>query len=243
MNKRSETLPSQNWCPRPGRESFQHARHGLALQVTARNKRATFPAPQNPLQTDTQPRITETLEMSSEYFYEQVRACENALFRTALAMTRNISDAEEITQEALLKAFRAKHTFRGESKFKTWVTQIVINESRQLLRKSCRHVSRAIEAEQIENCQATSLMNFITPCETPLETVERLELRSQLHKALRTLPHDYQTVLLLRDLQGLTTLETATRLGLSVCAVKIRLFRARRKMRGAMTGRYHHAGA
>src|SRR5712692_7072782 len=83
-----------------------------------------------------------------EAFYELVRPYERAVFLAALSLVRNDADAEEITQEAILKAFKGLSRFRQEAKFSTWLIQISINEAKMKLRKDRRHLYESMEAGQ-----------------------------------------------------------------------------------------------
>lgn len=132
----------------------------------------------------------------------------------ARAVLMNSADAEEVAQEALLKALRNICQFRQEAKFSTWLVQIAINESRQRLRKSRKQVHRTLEdmAESIE-WQQGSLTDLP---EIPLEALERKEMRNALQLAIASLPQKYREVLTLRDIQQLSTKETAQALGLTL---------------------------
>ena len=83
-----------------------------------------------------------------EAFYELVRPYERALFVTALTLLKNDADAEEVAQEAVLKAFKNIARFRQEAKFSTWLIQICINEAKMKLRKERRHLYESIDQEQ-----------------------------------------------------------------------------------------------
>lgn len=169
-----------------------------------------------------------------EAFYELVRPCERSVFMAALSITGNEADAEEVAQEAVLKAFRHVARFRGESKFSTWLVQIAINESRMRLRKGRAHLYEAIDEGQRTDDGDYIPKDFADWREIPLEALERTELRSALQAAMQELPEKYRSVFVLRDVQQLSIEETARILGITTANVKTRLSRARLKMRDAL---------
>jgi len=167
-------------------------------------------------------------------FYELVRPYERALFITARALVKNDADAEEVAQEAVLKAFKNIARFRREAKFSTWMIQICINEAKMKLRKDRRHLYESID-EGHQNDEGDYIpKDFADWREIPSEALEQKELRDALHGAMDSLPEKYRTVLILRDVQHLSIIETAKALGLSESNVKTRLMRARLQMRDAL---------
>ena len=172
----------------------------------------------------------------AEAFYELVRPYERAVFLAALAIVKNEADAEEVAQEAVLKAFKALGRFRQESKFSTWLIQIAINEAKMKLRKDRRYLYESIEQGQQSDAGDYIPRDFADWREIPSQALERRELREALRKALESLPDKYRTILILRDVNHLSITETAQVLGLSEANVKTRLSRARLQMRDALTG-------
>jgi RNA polymerase sigma-70 factor (ECF subfamily) len=169
-----------------------------------------------------------------EAFYELVRPYERAVFLAAASLVRNDADAEEVTQEAILKAFKNLSRFRQEAKFSTWLIQICINEAKMKLRKDRRHLYDSIEDGQQSDEGDYIPKDFADWREIPSEALEQKELRKALTQALDSLPGKYRSVLILRDVQHLSINETAKVLGLSVANVKTRLCRARLQMRDAL---------
>src|SRR5215467_10631297 len=177
----------------------------------------------------------------TDVFYELVRPYERALFVTAVALLKNDADAEDVAQEAVLKALKNIARFRQEAKFSTWLIQICINEAKMKLRKERRHRYESIEEGQ-QNDEGDYIPNdFADWREIPLEALERKELRDALHRAMDSLPEKYRTVLFLRDVQHLSISETAEVLGLSESNVKTRLLRARLHMRDALAPGFNGA--
>jgi RNA polymerase sigma-70 factor (ECF subfamily) len=169
-------------------------------------------------------------------FYELVQPYERAVFLAALAIVKNEADAEEVAQEAVLKAFKALGRFRQESKFSTWLIQIAINEAKMKLRKDRRHLYESIEQGQQSDDGEYMPRDFADWREIPSQALERRELRDALTKALKSLPEKYRTILVLRDVNHLSISEAAQVLGLSEANVKTRLSRARLQMRDALAG-------
>lgn len=169
-----------------------------------------------------------------EAFYQLVQPCERAIFTTAMSVLRNEADAEEVSQEAVLKAFCALSRFRGECKFSTWLIQITINEARAKLRKDRRRLCESIDDQRVHEDRNYFPQDYTDWREIPSEELQRKELGEALKRALESLPPRYREVLVLRDVQHLSTQETAYVLGISRGSVKIRLFRARLQMREAL---------
>src|SRR5215467_1670961 len=138
-----------------------------------------------------------------EAFYALVEPCERGVFTAAMSILNNVADAEEVAQEAVLKAFSALPRFRGESRFSTWLIQITINEARLKLRKDRRHLHESIDEQADESGDAFP-KDFADWREIPSEELQRKELREALQRALQALPQKYREVLILRDIQHLS---------------------------------------
>jgi RNA polymerase sigma-70 factor (ECF subfamily) len=179
----------------------------------------------------------------AEAFYELVRPYERAVFFSAVAIVKNEADAEEVAQEAVLKAFKALGRFRQEAKFSTWLIQITINEAKMRLRKDKRHLYESIDQGQQTDDGDYTPKDFADWREIPSQALERRELREALSKALHSLPEKYRTILMLRDVNHLSITETAQILGLSEANVKTRLSRARLQMRDALAPVFSRSGA
>lgn len=167
-------------------------------------------------------------------FHNLVRPYERAIFLAALSLVRNEADAEDVAQEAILKAFKNLSRFRQEAKFSTWIIQISINEAKMKLRKDRRHLYESLDEGQQNEVGDYIPKDFADWREIPSEALEQSELRQALARALDSLPEKYRTVLILRDVQQLSINETAEILDLSEANVKTRLCRARLQMRDAL---------
>jgi RNA polymerase sigma-70 factor, ECF subfamily len=169
-----------------------------------------------------------------ELFYELIRPYERRVFVIAFAILRNEADAEDAVQDAFLKAFKHLAQFRSESRFSTWLIQVVINEARLRLRKSHLEIMRPIEDQENED-------GTYAPCEfadwreIPSEALERREIREKLVAALGALAQKYREVFVLRDVEHMSIEDTAQALGISAGAVKTRLLRARLMLRDLLS--------
>lgn len=171
------------------------------------------------------------IQGETEMFYDLVQPYERAVFRSAVAILGNDADAEEVAQEAMLKALKHLPGFRRESKFSTWLIQIAINEAKVKLRKDRRGLYDSIDAGKPTEDGDYIPVELADWREIPLEALERKELREALKVALQLLPEKYRTVLMLRDVQQISIAETARILGLTEENVKTRTSRARLQMR------------
>ena len=169
-----------------------------------------------------------------ECFYELVRPYERAIFLAALSLVRNEADAEDIVQEAVLKAFKGLRSFRQEAKFSTWLIQITLNEAKLKLRKDRGHLYESMDEGQCSEDGDYVPKDLADWREIPSEALEQKVLREALIKAVNSLPEKYRTVFVLRDVQQLSIAETVEALGISEASVKTRLSRARLKMRDAL---------
>jgi RNA polymerase sigma-70 factor, ECF subfamily len=169
-----------------------------------------------------------------EAFYQLIKPYERAVFSIAMSILRNEADAEEASQEAVLKALCALPGFRGECKFSTWLIQIAINEARANLRKNRRGNDKSIDDQRTFENGEWLPKEYADWREIPSEKLQRKELGKALRRALESLPPRYREVLVLRDVQHLSTQETAEILGITRGSVKIRLLRARLRMRSLL---------
>jgi len=159
-----------------------------------------------------------------------VKQYERQIFRTAQHITQNREDAEDITQDVFFKAFTKLDQFQGNSKFSTWLVRIAVNESLMRLRK--RKTSKTVSMDQdVETDEGSIPRDFAEWRPNPEQNYSQSELAEILRKTIAGLPPGFRTVFTLRDIENLSTEETAEALGLSVPAVKSRLLRARLQLR------------
>jgi RNA polymerase sigma-70 factor, ECF subfamily len=178
--------------------------------------------------------IDRCLSGDHEAFYELMRPYERAIYFAAMGVLDNPADAEEVAQEAVLKAFNGLSKFRREAKFSTWLIQITINEARMKFRKNRPHLYESIDDQRSDEEGDYQPRDFADWRDIPSETLQRKELREAIKRALASLDSKYREVLLLRDVQHLSIHETAKVLGITEASVKTRLLRARLQMRDAL---------
>ena len=170
--------------------------------------------------------ISSILAGDTELYHELIRPYELRVFRMALSLMKNEADAEDVAQEAILKAFRNLSKFRGQAKFSTWLISITLNEARGRLRHK-----GLIQMDSID--ESTSEEGHVSPAllrdwrEIPSEALERKEVRDTLTEAIGHLAPIYREIVLLRDVQELSIEEAAAALTISTASVKVRLHRAR----------------
>jgi RNA polymerase sigma-70 factor, ECF subfamily len=170
-----------------------------------------------------------------ELFAELIRPYERRVYVTALAILQNDADAQEVAQEAILKAFAHLNQFRGESRFSTWLTRVTINEARMRRRKQHSEIMKPFNELESENDEGQFVpQDFADWHEIPSEELERKEVRDLLRKALAMLAEKYREVFVLRDIQHLSIEETAEAIGITPGTVKTRLLRARLMLRESL---------
>ena len=171
-------------------------------------------------------RIASVLAGDTEQYHALIRPYERSVYMMALSFMKNKEDAEEVAQEAFLKAFRNLSSYRSEAKFSTWLVTITLNEARSRLRSQGRMRTESLDATPDEG-------GYVSPQllrdwrEVPLEALERKEVRELVHEAIDNLPDMYREVVLLRDVEQLSIAEAAEALTISTANVKVRLHRAR----------------
>ena len=159
-----------------------------------------------------------------------VRKYERQIFRIAQHITQNREDAEDVMQDAFLKAYQKLDQFQGNSKFYTWLVRIAVNESLMRLRK--RRTGKMVSIdEDLETAEGTVPRDLADWAPDPEQNYTQSELGQILEKTIKGLPPGFKVVFELRDVQGLSTEDTAEALGLSIPAVKSRLLRARLQLR------------
>ena len=152
------------------------------------------------------------------------------IFRIAQHITQNREDAQDVVQDAFLKAYEKLDQFQGNSKFYTWLVRIAVNESLMRLRK--RRTGKMVSIdEDIETDEGSVPRDLADWSPNPEQNYGQAELNEILRKTIQGLPHGFRIVFVLRDVDGLSTEETAETLGLSIPAVKSRLLRARLQLR------------
>ncbi len=174
-------------------------------------------------------------------FAELVNRYERKIYRLAKNITRNDEDAEDVLQDAFLKAYTHLDNFKGDSKFYTWIVRIAVNEALMRLRK--RKTDRSVPLDEpVELGEETVQREIAVWEDNPEQQYSQEEWRKILDEAVDSLKPDFRTVFVLRDIEELSTEETAETLGISVPAVKSRLLRARLALRERLTRQFKRKG-
>lgn len=163
-------------------------------------------------------------------FEQLMRQYDRQIFRIALHITQNREDAEDVVQDAFFKAFQKLDQFQGNSKFYTWLVRIAVNESLMRLRKRRSQKTVSMD-EDVQTEEGSIPRDFADWTPNPEQNYNQAELANILRRTIQGLPPGFRAVFALRDIDGLSTEETAQALGLSVPAVKSRLLRARLQLR------------
>jgi RNA polymerase sigma-70 factor, ECF subfamily len=170
--------------------------------------------------------IAAILAGDTQLYHQLIRPYERSVYMMALSYVKNEADAEDVAQEAFLKAFHHLASFRSESKFSTWLIGIALNEARSRLRRE-----GVLRMDSLDD--TTEDGGPVSPAilrdwrEVPSEALERKEIRQMLQDAITGLPEKYREVFILRDVEELNIFETAAALRITVGNVKVRLHRAR----------------
>jgi RNA polymerase sigma-70 factor, ECF subfamily len=174
-------------------------------------------------------------------FEELVNRYEKKIFRLTMNITRNKEDAEDAMQDAFMKAYSHLHTFEQESRFYTWLVRIAANEALMRLRK--RRANQFSLDEPIEGDDEIIPRDIEDWGPSPEQRYAQSELHEILNKVIDQLSPEFRVVFVLRDVEGLSTEETASTLGISVAAVKSRLLRARLRLRQKLDRYFRRDGS
>lgn len=171
--------------------------------------------------------VREVMQGNKEMFRIIVRRYNPQLYRAGMAYLRSHAEAEDAMQNAYLKAFLNLRRFEGNSAFATWLTRIMINECLMILRRKRRHPVEPAQARAVHDDR-----DFTT--ETPMDTLHAAEMKVVLEHAIQRLPRRHRAVYMLREVQRLSTEQTAASLGLSPANVKVCLHRAREGLKAQL---------
>ena len=185
--------------------------------------------------------VSQAREGDIAAFSELVRRYEGKIFRLAQHITQNREDAEDVLQETFMKAYEHLDQFKGDSKFYTWIVRIAVNQALMKLRRRKTDKSVSLD-EQIDTGEDTIVREIAAWDEDPEQRFSRDELGEILDTAVQSLEPPYRSVFVLRDIEEMSTEETAEALGLSVPAVKSRLLRARLQLREKLTRFFKRKG-
>jgi RNA polymerase sigma-70 factor, ECF subfamily len=210
------------------------AAHGMKETSLATPSASSF------IETTEQELVAQARSGSTMAFEQLVEEYERRIFRLAQSITRNQEDAEDVMQNALVKAFRKLPTFRGDSSFYTWLVRITVNEALMGIRRRRWNEVSTDDSSESDGFLPRDEIEDWGP--SPEQTYSQTELRDILATTIGALDSGYRSVFQLRHIEGFSTRETAQALSLSSTAVKTRLQRARLQLRRSLN-RYFRANA
>ena len=192
---------------------------------------------------DDEATLVAQLRAGDEAAFEQVvRLYGGRLLAVARRILSSDEDARDTVQDAFLNAFKSLDRFEGNAKLSTWLHRIAVNSALMKLRTRKRKPEQSIETLLPAFLDDGHHEERFRSWEEPIDKImERKETRELVRQQIDALPESYRTVLVLRDIEGLDTEETANMLGLSVNATKIRLHRARQALRGLLAPHFRSA--
>jgi RNA polymerase sigma-70 factor (ECF subfamily) len=194
---------------------------------------------------DDEATLVAQLRAGDEAAFEQVvRSYGGRLLAVARRIVNSEEDARDAVQDAFLNAFRSLDRFEGNAKLSTWLHRIVVNAALMKLRTRKRKPEQSIEGLLPSFLDDGHHEERFQSWDEPVDKLmERAENRELVRRQIDALPEGYRTVLVLRDIEGLDTEETAKVLGLSVNATKIRLHRARQALRTMLAPHFRSAAS
>jgi RNA polymerase sigma-70 factor (ECF subfamily) len=185
--------------------------------------------------------VTRARTGDAEAFNDLVRRYERKIYRLAKNITQNDEDAEDVLQDTFLKSYEHLNDFQGNSKFYTWLVRIAVNEALMKLRK--RKTDRTVPLDEpVDTGEETVVREIAVWDEDPEQKYSQEELSHILNDSVQSLKPAFRTVFVLRDIEELSTEETATALNISIPAVKSRLLRARLQLREKLTRFFKRKG-
>ncbi|MGM0556515.1 MAG: RNA polymerase sigma factor [Myxococcota bacterium] len=192
--------------------------------------------PQQDLSSMDDEQLVELAQDGTYPAYEElVRRYQDKAYRLAWSMVKNESDANDVVQEAFLNMYRKLHTFEGNSQFGSWIYRVIVNAALMKLRKQKRRSEVSIDDDDTEfredDYYVMSTPEWRVRAD---EAAENAELRERIIEAVDELEPKYETVFLLKEVEGLSLKEIADVLDLTVAAVKSRLHRARLYLRATL---------
>ena len=196
--------------------------------------------PSNVVREDEHLLVTAAKAGDTAAFEELVNRYERKIFRLTMHITRNREDAEDAMQDAFMKAYSHLDRFHEESRFYTWLVRIAANEALMRLRKRRPNQFSLDEPIESEDDFVPQQIEDWGP--SPEQRFAQTEMRDILRGVIEELPPDFRVVFLLRDVEGLSTEETAETVGISEAAVKSRLLRARLKLRQKLDRHFRKNG-
>jgi RNA polymerase sigma factor (sigma-70 family) len=172
--------------------------------------------------------IHASLSGDNDAFGELVTKYESLIYNTAYQITGNAEDAFDISQETFIKAYRSLGSFRGDSKFSTWIYRICQNTAKDFLRSRARHKTVSLTAYEDDETKEIQIdIPDDNTMSQPDTSLERSENREAVRTAIANLSEDHKNVIVLRDIEGYSYDEISEILDLEIGTVKSRINRAR----------------
>ncbi|MGQ0680154.1 MAG: RNA polymerase sigma factor [Actinomycetota bacterium] len=176
------------------------------------------------------PEVIEACQRGDQAAFEElIRLTHASVYSLSLRIVGSPEDAADVAQETYIKLLRVIKQFRGESKFSTWLYRVTSNVAISYLRKRSRRRTEVfIEHEDWDLIPAKGF-------DDPAARAEQRSLGEKLDAAIASLPQDYRTVVLMKDVYGLRFDEIASQLNIQEGTARVRLFRARRRLKGILS--------
>lgn len=182
--------------------------------------------------------IQRAMSGDKEAFGELVKQYESMVYNTAMQALRNAEDAYDVSQEVFIKAWRSIGSFRGESKFSTWIYRITSNQIKDYIRAKSRHATLSLSEYDNDNDTDKEIdIPDASRSVMPEEVYLRDELRDTVREAIASMSADHRQIIVLRDIEGYSYEEIAEMLGLEIGTVKSRINRARNAVKDFLTKR------
>ena len=162
-----------------------------------------------------------------------IRATYTDVYALALRLLRDRDEAADVTQEVFVRVLRSVNGFRGDAAFGTWLHRVTVNAALSAMRK--RSKRPLLGSTDGLGAPGNAYGDLADPTPGPEERAERAELLARAEAAVAALPESARVIVVLRDVEGLSTAEVAAATGLTETAVKVRLFRARERLRAALS--------
>jgi RNA polymerase sigma-70 factor (ECF subfamily) len=177
----------------------------------------------------------------TDKFHDLVKRYEQKLYNFSLRMCRDHRDAEDMIQETFLNVFRYLKNFRYETKFKNWLYKVAASTCIKKRRKSKFAPDKELSLDEFHPGNETEVPDHVPDWALmPLDKLLNQELSSTINQEILSLPKKYRLVIVLRDIEGFSTAETAQILGLSPSNVKVRLHRARLFLKDKLKGYFEN---
>src|SRR5712675_726305 len=195
---------------------------------------APIPVPETPVQTGEMELVRRAQKGDLEAYDDLVRRYQARIYATVYHMTSNHEDANDLAQEAFIKAFQALKSFKGGSSFYTWVYRIAVNKTINFLKQRKNKAQMSLDDLDFNAEHHPDLVALISD-KTPRREVNLAELQEKLNGAMQKLSQPHRLVVTLHDVQGLSHEEIAKIMDCNIGTVRSRLFYARQQMQAYLS--------